>query len=177
FYRMKRKWLPVSRYLRQYSVLYNLIGDSRAVVAQAPASSPNDDAPLIRRILERQTGKFEQRWRLTVKELDAALRASQAAQIELVMLYLPSRWEVYWESIKARNRLPDSLDIDRLRRTVVEYCGARKIACFDLTPVLKQAARQGKELYFPIDGHWNKEGNRLVAEAVKNFLTAKGLTR
>jgi acetyltransferase AlgX (SGNH hydrolase-like protein) len=111
-----------------------------------------------------------------VKELDAALRASQEAQIELVMLYLPSRWEVYWESIKTRNRLPGSLDIDRLRRTVVEYCGARKIACFDLTPALKQAARQGKDLYFPIDGHWNKEGNRLVAEALKNYLTEKGLT-
>lgn len=176
FYRMKRTLIPVSRYLREYSVLYNLIGDSRATVVQQPAPSANDGAELIRRTLERQNGNFEQRWQLTVKELDAALRASQEAQIELVMLYLPSRWEVYWESIKARNRLPDSLDIDRLRRTVVEYCGARGIACFDLTPVLKQEARQGKELYFPIDGHWNKEGNRVVAEALKNYLTAKGLT-
>ncbi|HLN87697.1 MAG TPA: GDSL-type esterase/lipase family protein [Candidatus Limnocylindrales bacterium] len=176
FYRMKRTVIPVNRYLRQYSVLYNLIGDSRAAVAQEPAPSPSDGAELIRRTLERQNGNFEHRWQLTVKELDAALRASQEAQIELVMLYLPSRWEVYWESIKARNRLPGSLDIDRLRRTVVEYCGARKIVCFDLTPALKQAARQGKELYFPIDGHWNKEGNRLVAEALKNYLTEKGLT-
>ena len=184
FYRMKRTLIPVSRYLRQYSVLYNLIGDSRAAVVQppapaaapAPATSPSDGAAQIRRTLERQNRNFESRWQLTVKELDEAVRASREAQIELVMLYLPSRWEVYWESIKARNRLPDSLDIDRLRRTVVEYCRARKIACFDLTPVLKQAARQGKELYFSIDGHWNKEGNRLVAEALKNFLIEKGLT-
>jgi len=191
FYRMKRKLIPVSRYLRQYSVLYNLIGDSRAAVVQGPAPAqapapagapaqtpaPSGGAAQIRRTLERQNGNFEQRWELTVKELDVALRASQEAQIELVMLYLPSRWEVSWESIKVRNRLPDSLDIDRLRRTVLEYCRARKITCFDLTPVLKQAARQGKELYFPIDGHWNKEGNRLVAEALNNFLTAKGLAR
>jgi len=198
FYRMKRTLIPVSRYLRHYSVFYNLvrdsrvavapapapsaggaaqpIGDTRAVVAPAAPSAANDDADQIRRTLERQDRKFEHRWQLTVKELDAALRASQEAQIELVMLYLPSRWEIHWEAIKARNRLADSLDIDRLRRTVVEYCGARRVACLDLTPVLKHAARQSKEIYFPIDGHWNKEGNRLVAEALKEFLTAKGLT-
>jgi hypothetical protein len=138
--------------------------------------SADDGAELVRRTLERQNRNFEQRWQVTMKELDEALRASREAKIEFVLLYLPSRWEVYWESIKARNRLADSLDIDRLRRTVVEYCGARKIACFDLTPVLKQEARQGKKLYFPIDGHWNKQGNWIVAEALKNFLTAKGLT-
>ena len=183
FYRMKRTLFPVSRYLRQYSVLYNLVTESRTSAAtdqpptapDKPSVSADDGAELIRRTLERQNRNFEQRWQVTVKELDEALRASRAVKIELVLLYLPSRWEVHWESIKARNRLPDSLDIDRLRRTVVEYCGARKIACFDLTPVLKHEARQGTELYFPIDGHWNKQGNRIVAQALQKFLTAKGL--
>jgi hypothetical protein len=185
FYRMKRTLIPVSRYLRQYSVLYNLVTASRTSAAadqlppaqDKPAVTADDGAEPIRRTLERQSRNFEQRWQVTVKELDEALRASQEAKIELVMLYLPSRWEVYWESIKARNRLPDTLDIDRLRRTVVEYCSARKIACFDLTPALKQETRQGKELYFPIDGHWNQQGNRIVAEALRNFLTARGLIR
>ncbi len=198
FYRMKRTLIPVSRYLRHYSVLYNLVRDRRVAVAPVPAARPgagaepiddgraivapvapsaaNDDADLIRKTLHRQDRKFEARWQVTVEELDAALRATQEAQVELVMLYLPSRWEIHWEAIKGRNRLPDSLDIDRLRRTFVEYCRGRKIACLDLTPMLKQAARQGENLYFPIDGHWNKEGNRLVAEALKNFLTARGLT-
>ncbi|MBM2803221.1 MAG: hypothetical protein HW419_1114 [Deltaproteobacteria bacterium] len=181
FYRQQRTLIPVSRYLRQYSVLYNLVGDSRAAVAQAPAQSdgdgaePNSDVAAIRRSLERQKRNFEPRWQLTVKELDEALEASREAKIELVMLYLPSRWEVNWESIKAQNQLPDSLDIDRLRRTVIEYCGARKIACFDLTPALKREAQQGKRLYFPIDGHWNKEGNRIVAETLQKFLSARGL--
>jgi hypothetical protein len=198
FYRMQRRVFPVSRYLRQYSVLYNLINDSRAAGAgaamppagaathsvdavgpaaptAAPVNAPNDNVPLIRRILERQQGNFERRWRWTVKELDDALQACREAQIEMVMLYLPSRWEVYWESIKARHQLPDSLDIDRLRRAVVDYCGARKIACVDLTAALKEEAQRGKELYFPIDGHWNKDGNRIVAEALQSYSRAKGL--
>jgi hypothetical protein len=90
-------------------------------------------------------------------------------------LYLPSRWEVYWESIKAQNHLPDRLDIDRLRRTVVEYCGARGLPCADLTAALKREAQTGKQLYFRTDGHWNKEGNRIVAESLQKFLSEKGI--
>jgi hypothetical protein len=198
FYRMKRNVLPVRRYLRQYSVLYNLITESRAATAdarvpaagdgaeqisgrapvrQAAPAPPDDGAAQIRRTLERQNRNFERRWRLTVKEIDDAIYASQGAGVELIMLYLPSRWEIHWEAIKARNQLPDGLDIDRLRRTVVEYCGARRIAFLDLTPVLKEEARKGAKLYFPNDGHWNKEGNRIVAEALQKFFSAGGLAR
>jgi lysophospholipase L1-like esterase len=181
FYRMKRTLIPVSRYLRQYSVLYNLISESR----RSPASEPetpegegiglNINAEALQRTLQRQNRNFDQRWQLTVKELDEALGASRAASVELIMLYLPSRWEVYWDSIRSQYQLPDSLDIYRLRRTVVEYCSKRQIACFDLTDALKQEARQGKQLYFRSDGHWNKEGNRIVADALEKFLITKGL--
>ena len=195
FYRMKRNLLPLGRYLRQYSALYNLVTESRASRAAAqpvrgavpspsgaatapnrPAAEAVNDAGELKNILQRQKRNFEQRWRLTVKELDDALKASQDAGVELIMLYMPSRWEIRWESIKAQERLADSLDIDRRRRALGEYCEARKIACIDLTTALMQEARQGKELYFPSDGHWNKEGNRIVAEALKNYLTEKGLS-
>ena len=181
FYRMKRTLIPVSRYMRQYSVLYNLINESRTSPAEEPTTLRGDGvemeigAAALQRTLERQRRNFEQRWNMTVKELDEAIRASKQANIELIMLYLPSRWEVYWEAIKAQNQLPDSLDIDRLRRAVVEYCSEHKIPCFDLTPALKREAQQGKQLYFRTDGHWNKEGNRIVAEALQKFLTDKGL--
>jgi len=181
FYRMKRTLVPVSRYLRQYSVLYNLINESRSAPAEEPAPSNGDgteleiDANALRRTLERQSRNFEQRWQLTVKELDEGVRAARDAGVELVMLYLPSRWEVYWESIKAQNHFSDALDIDRLRRTVVEYCHARGLACSDLTASLKHEAQLGKQLYFRTDGHWTKEGNRIVAESLQKFLSEKGL--
>jgi lysophospholipase L1-like esterase len=181
FYRTKRTLIPVSRYLRQYSVLYNLINESRTSSAEEPTTLRGDGvemelgAAALQRTLERQNRNFEQRWKLTVKELDEAVRASKEANVQLVMLYLPSRWEVYWELIKSQNRLPDSLDIDRLRRTVVEYCGERNIPCLDLTQALKREAQEGKQLYFRSDGHWNKEGNRIVAETLQNFLTSRGL--
>ena len=185
FNRLQRNWLPVSRYMRQYSILYNLIHESRPQAATEEAEpAAGDGAQLnivaedVRRSLARQNRNFEQRWQLTAKEIDDAIQAVHASrdtQVEMVMLYLPSRWEVYWEQLKAQNKLADDLDIDRLRRTVVEYCGQRKLPCFDLTAVLKREAQRGKQLYFPIDGHWNKEGNRIVAAALQKFLMEKGL--
>ncbi|MSP41366.1 MAG: hypothetical protein EXR70_23005 [Deltaproteobacteria bacterium] len=183
FNRLQRNRFPVSRYLRQYSVLYNLVHESRPQSAAAQDAEPaeGDGAQLniaaadVRRSLARQNRNFEQRWQLTAQEIDEAIRASKDAPVEMVLLYLPSRWEIYWEQLKAQNNFSDELDIDRLRRTVVEYCGQRKLTCFDLTPVLKREAAQGKQLYFPIDGHWNKQGNRIVAEALQKFLSEKRL--
>jgi hypothetical protein len=162
-------------------VIYNLISENRSVGAPAAEQSnaegaePNINPEDIRRSLARQTRNFEHRWKLTVKEIEDAISASQTAGVQIILLYLPSRWEVFWEQLQVQHNLPGALDIDRLRRTVVEYCGSRKIPCFDLTPVLKREAQQGKQLYFRIDGHWNKEGNRIVADALQKFLTEKGL--
>jgi lysophospholipase L1-like esterase len=181
FYRMKRTWIPVSRHLRQYSVIYNLVSENRSAGAPVAEQADAEGAELninpedVRRSLARQDRNFAQHWKLTVKEIEDAINASQQAGVQMIMLYLPSRWEVYWEQLQAQHHLPSTLDIDRLRRTVVEYCGNHKIPCFDLTPALKREAQQGKQLYFRIDGHWNKEGNRIVAEALQKFLTEKGL--
>ena len=187
FNRLQRNWLRVSGYMRQYSILYNLIHESRPQAATEEAEPADGDgaqlnivAEDVRRSLARQNRNFEQRWQLTAKEIDDAIQAVHAStdsQVEMVMvmLYLPSRWEFYWEQLKAQNKLTDDLDSDRLRRTVVEYCGQRKLTCFDLTAVLKREAQRRKQLYIPIDGHWNKEGNRIVAAALQKFLMEKGL--
>jgi hypothetical protein len=43
FYRMKRTLIPVSRYLRQYSVLYNLVTESRVSAAADQPLAPQDE--------------------------------------------------------------------------------------------------------------------------------------
>ncbi len=180
FRRLNRQF-PVSRYLRYYSYSYNLIGQSTSSPKPQPALVKADtgemslDAEGLRRTLERQNRTFDDRWALTAHEVDDAIEASKAAGVVFILFYFPSRWEIYWDLIKKQNNLPDSLDIDRLRRTVVHYCETKKILCLDLTPSLKREASQGKRLYFPIDGHWNREGNRVVAEAIREFLAGKGM--
>ena len=181
FRRMKRQFIPVGRYLRYYSYIYNLIGQSRSSPQPEPALVKADSGEMsldpegLRRNLERQNRNFDDRWTLTAREVDDAIKTSKEAGVVFMLFYFPSRWEVYWDRLKKQTGLPDSLDIDRLRRTVVQYCETKKILCLDLTPSLKREASHGKQLYFPIDGHWNKEGNRVVAEAIREFLVARGM--
>jgi len=179
FRRLQRRF-PISRYLRYYSYVYNLVGQSvsapqpQPALVKADAGEMSLDAEGLRRTLERQNRTFNDRWALTSHEIDDGIEASKKAGVTFVLFYFPSRWEIYWDLVKKQGNLSDSLDIDRLRRTVVQYCQTKKILCLDLTPALKREASQGKQLYFPIDGHWNREGNRIVAEAIREFLVEKG---
>jgi len=175
-----RRGIPVSRYLRNYSVVYNLFqggdrsNDQQTVFFKANGVEFDLQAEGLRRNLERQNEKFDDRWDAVSQEIDEAIKASNAVGVTFVLLYFPSRWEVYWEQIQRQLNFPKSLDIDRLHRRVLEYCGVKKINCLDLTPALKQEADQRKQLYFRTDGHWNQEGNRVVAEAIRAFIAAKG---
>jgi len=58
---------------------------------------------------------------------------------------------------------------DQRRRTfVATYAARHDVAFFDVTPAL-EAARKDR-LYLPNDAHWNAEGHRVVAEALRPFL-------
>ncbi|HET8563697.1 MAG TPA: GDSL-type esterase/lipase family protein [Candidatus Binatia bacterium] len=180
FYRLKNRWLPVRRYLRQYSITYNLV--QGVLPSQRESSVPikgdgvevNFSPSALPRSLERQNRKFDQRWQVTTKELAEAIKASKEANVTFVLLYFPSRWEVYWELIEQQGSLPKSLNISRLATTVMAYCATQDILCLDLTEPLRSKARLGKQLYFQVDGHWNAEGHRVVADAIRKYLISKG---
>src|ERR671923_1129275 len=129
FYRLKNRWLPVRRYLRQYSITFTLVQRVLASQRENSGHSKGDKVevnfnpdPLLRRTLERQDRKFDQRWQVTTKELAQAIKASKDANVTFVLLYFPSRWEVYWDLIKQQGTLPNSLNISRLATTVMAYC-------------------------------------------------------
>ena len=180
FRRIKRG-IPIGRYLRDYSVVYNLLRgnkqskDQQLIFFKADGIELSLEPEGLRRNLERQAEKFDERWAAVSREVDDGIKASQEAGVTFVLFYFPSRWEVYWEQIRKQLDFPESLDIDRLHRKVVEYCGAKKLLCLDLTPALKREASQHKQLYFRTDGHWNQEGNRVVAQAIREFVRAKAL--
>jgi len=181
FYRLKRRWLPLSRYLRQYAITYNLVQGVRST--QRDDSFPirgdgvevNFSPSALRRTLERQERKFDQRWQLTIKELSDAVKASKDADVTFVLLYFPSRWEVYWDLIDRQASFPEPLNISRLATAVMDYCATQEILCLDLTEPLRSKARLGKQLYFRIDGHWNEEGHQVVSDAIGKYLKAKGV--
>jgi SGNH hydrolase-like domain, acetyltransferase AlgX len=172
----------IGDYLRYYSVTYNLfrVRGGRALFSPDIAIDIKVggvefyfNLDQMRRTLKRQNHKFDERWKLTAQELSEAIKASKEADVTLVVVYLPSRWEVYWDVFSKYLESPETMDLGRARRTLLTHCDEQKILCLDLTESLKHKANQGEKLYFRIDGHWNKEGNRVVAEEIQRYLLAK----
>lgn len=105
-------------------------------------------------------------WEITKQlllEVDAAVRAQEA---KLVVMLIPSRWEIYrgwgaedWGSV-------ESLDLDRPNTLLREFLDDNGIAHFDLRPAFNASVNNGTEpLFFRHDPHWTRSGNDLAAAA------------
>jgi hypothetical protein len=100
--------------------------------------------------------------------------------ISLIVMYIPAAAHIYaeystkqsgenWlqmrdEQIHAKNNTEEAM------RHVVEELD---IEMMSLTPVLEEAARQGKLLYYPLDPHWNPEGTEIAARYVAETLKSR----
>jgi hypothetical protein len=58
---------------------------------------------------------------------------------------------------------------------VKQFCAEKGIRALDLRSALRPIAQRGKQLYFSGDGHWNEEGNRVVARVIADYLKTEGL--
>jgi hypothetical protein len=65
-----------------------------------------------------------------------------------------------------------SMPNDRL----MAFAANHRLRMVDLLPTLMSANRGGKTLYHRREQHWNREGNRVVAEVLSEYLRAEGLT-
>jgi len=127
---------------------------------------------------KRYSPSMEERWQYTKTILTelAVLAAEHNARVALVII--PTNYQAYpemWETyLKIYNVAHDSVDIVRPQRILKAFGKEKGIPVLDLLPEFRRVGNQ-KELYFKIDGHWNKEGNKLAAEAISRFLVREGL--
>ena len=140
--------------------------------------------------------KASRGWELTrasYQEMDRLVRSQGS---ELVVVFMPSKAQVYLPLLQAsfearelerafrlcfrdqpyapalevvvRNRLA----LNQLMRT---FCAAEGIPFLDLTPELQAAVEGGRNVYFPDDSHWNAAGHERGAVALAGFMRARGL--
>jgi len=123
------------------------------------------------------SARFTRGWPLTRQQIETAYSESQRSNATFVLLYFPSKEEVYWKAIKEKSKSLEPLDdrIDQLRKTTMEFCHSRGLFCIDLTPALKTRADQGQKVYFSADSHWNDAGNRIVADEIYKRLVEKNM--
>lgn len=91
--------------------------------------------------------------------------------IDLYVAIIPTKEEVYCDYISKMlsfNKKEKDKMLDHYS-TLKEICGRNDIKFIDLLPELRKSANLGKKLYFTHDGHWNRDGNALVAFIVYDF--------
>ena len=78
-------------------------------------------------------------------------------------------------ALKQENPQFARFESERPNQRMAEFLQSKNIPFIDLTNSLVNQRASGVQISLPIDGHWTKEGNRIVAETLANWLTEQEL--
>jgi GDSL-like lipase/acylhydrolase family protein len=168
----------LGRFLREHSVTFSIFRNLRLYLEAGSGDIRLNDvgyrfsSKRLKKIIETNRKSFRPGWPIVKREIEKALEDCQRANATFVLLYFPSKEEVYWDLIKENAESLGSLDNDVgiLRKSTLEFCRSRQLLCLDLTPPLKKRAADRQKLYYSIDEHWNDLGHRIVAGEIHRFL-------
>jgi PAS domain S-box-containing protein len=113
----------------------------------------------------------------SVVAMEEADRLVREAGARFIVVFAPTAFRVYdeiarFEDAGSMLSPPWALDDlpDRLRKMISEI--SPDISYLDLTPVLKSAARNNKQVFLSDDTHWSAEGHEVVADAIAGAIIA-----
>lgn len=142
-------------------------------VLGVPAASGPDWA-FYPDILERQADgrqpNVAEGWRLTQQALLATQEEVQATGARLVVVIIPPKELIYWDTLRVHVAHPATYDLAEPIRTLMNFCQAQQFLCLDLAPAFLNHTRAGEELYFRQDAHLNPTGYWLTAQLIAKYL-------
>jgi len=78
---------------------------------------------------------------------------------------------VYWAKMVRKYHLADEdYNLFAPNGFIQKTCENSGIRNLDLTPLLRQHAASGEQLYYRHNQHWTREGNRRVTEIISAYL-------
>jgi hypothetical protein len=104
-------------------------------------------------------------WELTERAARDIATLAQSSHARVLVLYIPSREQCYWNILQDSLTGLDVSQLDRVANRLGRISGAADFAYLDLTNAC-QAESSHHLLYFPADGHWNAAGHALAAQAL-----------
>ncbi len=91
----------------------------------------------------------------------------------MFVILIPLREQLYCRSSFERFK---DCDIDKPNKAIGGILKKQKIEYFDLLPGLLEETKSNKQvLYFQTDPHWNKYGQKVVADLVFKFFKERGI--
>lgn len=124
--------------------------------------------------------QIEAAWKRTGEILESLGALIRARGARPVMIHVPARIEVSdraFELTLLRHGLDRAAwDPGRVRERLSGLAGAGGFEFVDPTPDLRAGSgRLRGEPYFPVDGHWNRNGNDIAARTLFGALTQRGI--
>lgn len=176
----KQDGSPLRLMLYRNSSLYRsfskLIKSLRGKAPHRPSAAGSDvtsdflaifkDAPL--------TAAEKEAWALTEKYLLAIRGLAYGNGAGFAIVIAPPGIQVspdeFKEGKKAFGFKPDEyIESTAMQDRIKKFAAASGIPVLDLLPEFRRASARPM-LYYPYDGHWNRDGNRLAAEQTYTFL-------
>ena len=117
-------------------------------------------------VLRSYPAKWVRLWETTEGFLNDMHDSLQEAGIPLVIVVIPQRLQILVDQFKLD---PLRFEPDKPYALVKNFANDRGLPVFDLLPSFRVASMKS-ELYFPVDGHPNASGTRVIAENVWAFL-------
>lgn len=155
--------IGIQSFLALHSHLYHLLWPIQHRLRGLPMPKADDRLAIFRADGE------EQLWKPT-EDLLAEVAATVGARgLPFVLVLIPDMIQIdpqLWHLATADH---DGMDAASPSRRLVEMAATGGVAVLDLYPVFRSSARGGR-LYYPIDHHLTRAGNRVAADALTPFL-------
>lgn len=140
-------------------------------------------------------------WLGITTALRSARDACQQANVPLLVVYVPSKEQVYLPHVVADGELlrryalasglaaiplPETAEAtraqllqqrDALERALVAFCASERIGCWSATPAFAAIAARGEAAYYTTDTHWRPSAQAEIARALAAELAARKMKK
>jgi len=104
-----------------------------------------------------------------------AQRLSEESGAKLLLAYVPTKYRVYRDFCNfPQDGYVRTWKLNDLPSQFESWSKDHGIAFIDLTSALRKSAAEGNLVYFPDDGHWNSNGQTVVAQTLEQFIRSGG---
>lgn len=112
---------------------------------------------------------------LAIESIVEAKNICDSLNKTFYLVYVPSKEEVYADALCSILEEPLRTQVrgkmNHLHQAVLDACKSRHIRVIDLYDEFIRREKQGDQLYYSIDSHFNKNGHKLAAEAILAYIT------
>ena len=125
--------------------------------------------------MKEPSGEDRMGWKILLELVGEIDRSASEQGAELKVVIVPSMLQVYpeiWTAYTSQSFVPKDIELDVMapNKLITAHLKTMDIEVVDLASDLKAAGEDNPYLYFPVNRHWTREGNRVVMESLWKVL-------